>query len=33
MMMMAIHSRAKRLPYLVGAALVLLAGGIVMALS
>lgn len=32
-MMMVFHSSAKRLPWLVGTALVLLAGGIVMALA
>lgn len=32
-MMMVFHSSAKRHPYLVGAAPILLAGGIVMALS
>ena len=33
MMMMAFHSNAKRLPWLVGAAVMLLAGGIMVALS
>ena len=32
-MMMAFHSSAKRLPWLAGAALMLLAGGIAVALS
>ena len=32
-MMMVFHSSAKRLPFLIGAALMLLAGGIVVALS
>ena len=32
-MIMAFHSSAKRLPWLVGAALMLLAGGIAVALS
>lgn len=32
-MMMVIHSNAKRLPWLVGAALMLLVGGIVIALA
>jgi len=32
-MMMAFHSSAKRLPWLVAGALTLLAGGLVMALS
>jgi hypothetical protein len=32
-MMMAFHSNAKRLPFLIGAGLMLLAGGILVALS